>query len=126
MLIQRMCDVQPDVYSVIAQEDHGRWPYMDRFLNATKGALSGAKMTEMTLTAADEMAGWLNSLGGEFETKDLSMTFRGVFTRATALAMYGKDDNPIFPPGFAACKTDLTTGVNGEKNPFLAALWHYL
>jgi len=125
MLIERMCDVRPEVYSAIAQEDHGRWPYLDRFLNATKGALNGAKMTEMTLTAADEMAGWLNSLDGEFETRDLCTTFRNVFTRATAVAIYGEDDNPIFPPSLSSRKTDPGTGTNGEKNPFLAALWHY-
>lgn len=99
MLADRMVDIGPHAMKTISGKVGGRFPFMEGFHRASRQALqTGPSLTKMNLAAMAEIAETLNSFDDVFEAKSLYNWCRDFFTKVTAVAMYGKQHNPIFPP----------------------------
>jgi len=94
-----MTDVRPDAMIPIKREENGQFPFMMGMHKAFREGLStGPNLTKLNIAALAEIAETLDGWGDVFETNSMYYWLRDFFTRVIALAIYGKDDNPIFPP----------------------------
>lgn len=122
--ISTFCSVSEEVKDVISHDNNLLYPYMNKFLNTVKGALSGGRMTHLIETPLEEMTAWLNCLPVEHKVDHGYYFLRDLIGKISSYALFGKSHNPIFPEGSTST---MYPGYNeeGKYNWILRSMWKY-